>query len=89
MPNENLIQLIKRIAVSAVEASKPCNTFTGKVRSISPLEISVGQKMVLDDDFLSLTSTAKEKIQKGSNVLMIRQAGGQKYIVVDTLEVME
>lgn len=85
MPNDNLVQLIKRIAVNAVEASKPCNTFTGKVKSVTPLEISVGQKMVLDNDFLTLTSTAKEKITEGSNVLMLRQAGGQRYIVVDTL----
>jgi hypothetical protein len=69
VPNDSLIQLIKRIAVSAVEASKPCNTFTGKVRDISPLEVSIGQKMVLDDEFITLTSTAREKIKKGSNVL--------------------
>ncbi|MEY8428423.1 DUF2577 family protein [Lachnospiraceae bacterium 46-15] len=85
MPNDSLIQLIKRIAVSAVEASKPCNTFTGKVMEVSPLEISIGQKIILDDEFITLTSTVKEKIKRGSNVLMIRQAGGQRYIVVDTL----
>jgi hypothetical protein len=85
VPNDSLIQLIKRIAVSAVEASKPCNTFTGKVRDISPLEVSIGQKMVLDDEFITLTSTAREKIKKGSNVLMLRQAGGQKYVIIDTL----
>ena len=85
MPNDSMIQLIKRIAVSAVEASKPCNTFTGKVRDISPLVVSIGQKMVLDDEFITLTSTAREKIKKGSNVLMLRQAGGQKYVIIDTL----
>lgn len=85
MSNDSLIQLIKRIAVSAVEASKPCNTFTGKVRDVSPLEVSIGQKMVLDDEFITLTSTAREKIKKGSNVLMLRQAGGQKYVIIDTL----
>lgn len=85
MPNENLVQLIKRIAVSAVEASKPCNTFVGKVQSVSPLTVSVGQKMVVDSDFLSLTATAKERMEEGAKVLMIRQAGGQKYTIIDTL----
>ena len=27
----------------------------------------------------------REKIKKGSNVLMLRQAGGQKYVIIDTL----
>ena len=49
------------------------------------MEVSIGQKMVLDDEFITLTSTAREKIKKGSNVLMLRQAGGQKYVIIDTL----
>ena len=71
--------------MNAVEASKPCNAVTGKVQSTSPLKISIGQKMVLDKDFLALTDTAKGKIKEGANVLMLRQAGGQRYIVVDIL----
>lgn len=85
MPNENLVQLIKRIAVDAVNTSKPCNTVTGKVQSVSPLSISIGQKIILDEDFLDVTSNAEEKMKTGSRVLLIRQAGGQRYVVVDTL----
>lgn len=82
----DLLVLIKRAAVEAIAASKPCTTDTGKIESISPLKVSIGQKLVLDSDFLDVTSTAKENMQKGSKVLLIRQAGGQKYSIIDTLE---
>lgn len=82
----NLVALIKRAAMEAFNASKPCTTCIGEVKKVSPLQIGLDQKKVLDEDFLELTSTAKEKIKKGSSVLLIRQAGGQKYSVIDTLE---
>ncbi len=82
----NLVALIKRAAMEAFEASKPCTTCIGQVKRVSPLRVSLDQKKVLDEDFLEVTSTAKEKLKKGSSVLLIRQAGGQKYSVIDTLE---
>lgn len=85
MPNDNLVTLIKRIAIDAINASKPCNTVVGKVQTTSPISISVGQKLVLDEDFLDVTSIANENMKEGSKVLMIRQAGGQHYVVIDTL----
>lgn len=85
MPNENLVQLIKRIAIDAVNASKPCNTVVGKIQSVSPLSVSIGQKIILDEDFLDITSNAEEKMKTGSRVLLIRQAGGQRYVIIDTL----
>ena len=86
MPNENLVQLIKKIALDAVNTSKPCNTIVGKVQKLSPINVSVGQKIILDEDFLDVTSTAKENMREGSRVLIIRQAGGQRYVVIDVLE---
>lgn len=83
--SKNLVQLIKQCAIEAMIASKPCNTCIGKVTKMKPLTISVGQKMLLDSDFLDITSTANEKMKKGSRVFLIRQQGGQKYTIIDTL----
>lgn len=85
MANSNLVQLIKRIAVEAVNASKPCDTLLGNVKSEKPLEIAVSQKMVLDEDFLVVSDTAKEKMEKGATVIMLRSLGGQQYVVLDTI----
>ena len=86
MADTNLVQLIKRIALDAFNASKPCTTIIGKVKSVSPIKIKCGDKILLDKDFLDITTTASERLTKGAKVVMIRQAGGQKYTVIDTLK---
>ena len=84
--NTNLVQLIKRAAIEAVEASKPCIIKLGRVKSVNPLKISIGQKITLDEDFLYVTATAKANIKKKeTRVILIRQQGGKKYIVLDVL----
>lgn len=56
MHNANdLLTLIKRAAIEAVDASKPATVVFGKVTSISPLKINVEQKMTLTDMQLVLT----------------------------------
>lgn len=51
----NLVESIKRAALDAVEASKPCAIAFGKVTSTSPLKINVEQKLTLTDAQLILT----------------------------------
>jgi len=51
----DLIKLIKRIAVEAVEASKPTNIVFGQVTSTSPLKITIEQKITLSSQQLILT----------------------------------
>ena len=82
---DNILQLIKRAAIEAVIASKPCDTYIGKIKNLSPLEIAVGQKIVLDSEFLNVTEVAQRHMKKESKVLLIRQSGGQKYTVIDTI----
>ena len=77
---------IKKAAMDALDASKPCDTYIGKVKSTSPLKISVGQKLILSKDFLDVTTTADKSMKAGSRVLLIRKNGGQKYTVIDTLK---
>lgn len=51
----DLLNIIKRAAIEAVNASKPTSIVYGKVISISPLKINVEQKMILTDAQLVLT----------------------------------
>lgn len=44
---DDLVKLIKKSALEAVNASKPSNVVFGKVISESPLKIKVDQKLVL------------------------------------------
>ena len=51
----NLSESIKKAALDAVEASKPCAIMFGKVTSTSPLKINVEQTLTLTDAQLILT----------------------------------
>lgn len=82
----DLYDVIKEAAMVAFRASKPCDTYVGKVESLKPLKVSISQKLVLDADFLYVTTTAKEHMKKGSKVIMVRKSGGQMYTVIDTIE---
>ena len=50
-----LLNIIKKAATEANDASKPVQVCFGKVTSSSPLQILVDQKMTLDSSFLVLT----------------------------------
>ena len=81
-----LVKLIKQVAVDAVNAAKPVEVVFGKVKSVSPLQITVDQKMTLGKNQLILTErTAKCELTAGDQLILIRQQGGQKYIVLDRI----
>ena len=51
---------ISQIAAETIRSSSPCAIMYGKVKSISPLQISIGQRLTLDEQFLILTSNVKD-----------------------------
>lgn len=51
----DLLKVIKKAAIDAVNASKPTSIVYGKVISIEPLQINVEQKITLTDAQLILT----------------------------------
>ena len=51
----DLVKLMKKVAMDAVNASKPANIVFGKVISISPLKIKVDQKLILTSAQLVLS----------------------------------
>ena len=80
----NMIQIIKKAAVEAVEASKPVKICFGEITKKSPLTVKIEQRLELSDDFLVITETAKKaSLAKGDYVLLIRMQGGQSYVVID------
>lgn len=53
-------ELIKKIALLAIEETKPTTVIFGEVTSISPLKITIDQKFTLTEDFLILTNNVKD-----------------------------
>ena len=52
---DDLLKLVKKAAVDAVNASKPVNIVFGKVISTSPLKIKIDQKLIVSSAQLVLT----------------------------------
>lgn len=55
LDSKDFYNSIKAAAMKAVDASQPCDFLFGKVTSISPLKISVEQKLTLGSAQLVLT----------------------------------
>lgn len=119
----DLLEIIKKVAVEAVDAKKPSGLLFGKVISDSPLKVLVEQKMTLTIEQLVLCRNVTDfkvmmtvkhftedkgggtgdssyethkheykgkkeflvhnKLKTGDEVLLLRQQGGQKFIIVD------
>ena len=52
---DDLLKMVKKAAVDAINASKPANMVFGKVINISPLKIKIDQKLVLTSAQLVLS----------------------------------
>lgn len=55
MADSNINQTIKRAALEAVKASRPCDYYVGTVVGTKPLEIKISQSMTISGEFLVLT----------------------------------
>ncbi|MDR0326299.1 MAG: DUF2577 domain-containing protein [Oscillospiraceae bacterium] len=79
----NLLSLIKRAAVEAVDEAAPCAAFFGRVESLLPFRVRVENRLLLEEDQLIWTGKAAESADEKSSVLLLRVQGGGKYIVMD------
>ena len=99
----DLLNIVKKAALKAVDASQPCDFLFGKVISTEPLKISVEQRMTLGAAQLVLTRnvtdfktnvtvawwsetremTIHNALRIGDEVILLKQKGGQKYLVLD------
>lgn len=81
-----LVKLIKQTALEAMKAEKPVNVCFGKVISVSPLKILVEQKLTLSKAQLVQSKTVADYgLAVGDEVILIRQQGGQKYVITDKI----
>jgi len=78
----DMLEIIKKAALDAVEQSKPVAIVFGVVESTAPLRVKVEQKLTLSRDFLILTDRASD-LHPGDSVVMLQRQGGQKYLILD------
>lgn len=81
----DLYSTIKRIALAAVEESHPTAVMVGTVTKTDPLKVTVEQRLPLDDEFFIVPKRLKGSFKAGDGLLMLREQGGQRYVVLDIL----
>ena len=86
----DIIQIIKKAAVSAVSAENPTQVFYGNIESLEPLKIRINPQIVIAEKFITMISTIKalksnNQLEIGAKVLLIREQGGQNYLLVDII----
>lgn len=80
----SLVDLIKNVAVKAVEATNPVHVLFGTVVSERPLEVQIHQKLKLTEEFLVITERVTQtNLKRGNKVVLLRVQGGQQFVVLD------
>lgn len=78
--SSGIIEIIKKVALNAFEASKPVALMFGKVISTDPMKIQVNERLILTSEFLVING----EVVEGDSVTIFRCQGGQKYVVLGT-----
>nr|UWI48812.1 DUF2577 domain-containing protein [Clostridioides difficile] len=85
--SQDLLQIIKKAAMDAVETSNPMKVVFGTIENVNPLKVKIEQKLSIDDFFLIQTETFKRYTDKkiGDKLVLIRMQGGQQYLILDRM----
>lgn len=82
-----LTPILQEIASNAVKGDKPVAVVFGTVTNTSPLSVKISDLLELPSATLIQTSVVKNQLASGDSVILLRQQGGQKYIILDKYEV--
>lgn len=76
-----MIEVIKQTALKAIKAEKPMEVVFGTVKSLQPLKIELTNSFTLSEKQVVVDSLLEE----GESVVLLKQQGGQKYLVLSTI----
>lgn len=82
----NALGLIKKAAVEAVQAQKPCGIYFGTVVCENPLKIQIEQNLTLTEPFLVFARTSPDIYRAGDKLVLIRMQGGQQFVVMSGIK---
>ncbi len=91
----DFVKLIKEISVNAINAGKPCCLMFGRVTDVIKnsngevvdVKVYINDKAEFDIDFLLFGERlTKNNLKVGDKLILLRQAGGQLFYVMDKCE---
>ena len=84
---DDLLKVIKTIALETIQTTKPVTWVYGNVVETSPLKVSLETKLQLDSDFIEFGSIKTSNIENGDKLILLRQQGGQRFLCLDVSNV--
>ena len=79
----DFINTIKQVAIEAVKSTRPQETLFATITSLNPLEMKVENGQIVDEDYLVPTQAAKNGLEQGEKVAVLRIQGGQRFLILD------
>lgn len=80
----NMFNAMKQIAENVFEARRPADWCYGKVISLDPFQVQIGQKLPLKKEFLAVrTGVSASSFKVGDKLILLRKQGGQEYLILD------
>lgn len=82
----DFIDTFKKICLDTIDSSKPVSLFFGTVSSTDPFTVSLEQKLSLSSSqliFCQMSLTEDFSLEVGDTLALLRQQGGQKYLIID------
>lgn len=88
---EDLYNTIKEIVIGVLESEEPMSIEYGTVKTVDPLVIDMGN-FTIEDDMITVTNTVqkmidKDNLKKDDCVVCLKDAGGDDWLIIDTVEV--
>lgn len=84
--SSGIIDAIKQACVNGIDASKPVELYMGTILSTDPIKVKLSEVLTLGNKQVSVNG----EVNKDDLVMVVRQQGGQKYIVLgNTTNIIE
>lgn len=83
---DKLLNVLKTIALDAVENTKPTIWIYGNVTATNPLNVRVDTKLNIASDFIEFGSRDTSNIEIGDRLILLRQQGGQLFLCLDVIK---
>ena len=85
----NFSEIIKKSVLQVINTIRFTEICIGDVIEEDPLKIKIEEKLFLSDNEIIKTSSFSGLIKKGTRLLFIREGGGQRYFLIDTILVSD
>ena len=80
-----LLNVIKRIAVDAVQAEQPTRLFCGVVTSTDPIKVKISYNIEIPHEAIIVSEKIARRICIGDTLLLMCQEGGQDFFAIDRI----